>query len=103
MIKLNEAKLAKLHTSDELFDTKYGPVGSESRNQFDAAAQSYYYGTILRDRRKELKLTQQQLADKIGTARSYIARVEHGAADIQLSTLGRIAAALNMSISFQCY
>ena len=40
----------------------------------------------MRERRKELNMTQQQLADKVGTARSYIARVEKGLSDVQMST-----------------
>ena len=41
-------------------------------------ARAYYYGEILRGRRIELKMTQKELAEKIGTARSYIARIEKG-------------------------
>ena len=44
-----------------------------------------------------LKMTQKELAEKIGTARSYIARVERGETDIQLSSFLRIATALRIS------
>ena len=97
MIQLDENKLAKLHNAGELLDAKYGAPGTESRKEFEAKARAYYYGVILRDRRKELKMTQKELADKIGTARSYIARVERGETDIQLSSFLRIATALRIS------
>ena len=76
MRKLDENKLAKLHTAGELLDNKYGEVGTDSRTAFHEKSIAWYYGEILRDRRKELKITQQELAEKVGTARSYIARVE---------------------------
>jgi HTH-type transcriptional regulator/antitoxin HipB len=53
----------------------------------------------LRDRRKELKITQQELAEKVGTARSYIARVEKGETDIQISSFFRIARALGIEFT----
>ena len=96
MTKLDESKLATLHTAGELLDSKYGPEGTESRSEFDVKAYTYYYSTILRDRRKKLKMTQAELATKSGTARSYIARVEKGETDMQLSNFLRIARALGI-------
>lgn len=99
MRHLDEKVLAGLHTADELLNGKYGVPGTESRKVFDAKAKAYYYGVVLRDRRKELKMTQSELAEKAGTARSYIARVERGETDMQLSSFLRIAAALNVSFT----
>lgn len=50
-----------------------------------------YYGEILRNRRKQLKITQQELADKAVTTKSYIARLEKGETDVQISSFFRIA------------
>lgn len=99
MIQFDEKKLEKLHNADELLDAKYGAPGTESRREFDEKARAYYYGVILRDRRKELKMTQKELAEKAGMVRSYIARVERGETDIQLSSFLRIANALRMSFT----
>lgn len=55
--------------------------------------------TLTRERRKELKLTQKQLAQKVGKEQSYIARVEKGEADIQLSSFFRIARALGIEFT----
>ena len=57
------------------------------------------YGEILRDYRKELKITQQELAEKVGTARSYIARVEKGETDIQISSFFRIVRVLGIEFT----
>lgn len=99
MRKLDENKLAKLHTAGELLDKKYGETGTESRTTFHEKSIAWYYGKILRDRRKELKITQQELAEKVGTARSYIARVEKGETDMQVSSFFRIARALGIEFT----
>lgn len=99
MRKLDEKKLAKLQTAGELLDEKYGEVGTESRTAFHEKSVTWYYGGILRDRRKQLKITQQELAEKVGTARSYIARVEKGETDIQISSFFRIARALGIEFT----
>ena len=51
---------------------------------------------MLKERRKELKLTQKEVAEKLGRDQSYIARVERGKADIQLSSFFRIASILGI-------
>ena len=99
MRHFDENKLTQLHTASELLDEKYGKEGTENRKRFEEKAKAYYYGEILRDRSQELNMTQKELADKVGTARSYIARVEKGETDIQLSSLLRIAQALRMEFS----
>ncbi|MBK7885849.1 MAG: helix-turn-helix transcriptional regulator [Bacteroidetes bacterium] len=42
---------------------------------------------MLKEARKEANMTQEELADKVGTKKSYISRLENGKCDIQLSTL----------------
>ena len=87
--------------AEDILSAKHGEIGSGSRNKFDVDARAYYYGVILRDRRKELKMTQQQVADNIGTQRSYVERGERGETDIQLSTFFRFLSALRLSIDLQ--
>lgn len=99
MRKLDENKLARLHTAGELLDRKYGEIGTDARTSFHEKSIAWYYGEILRERRKELKITQQELAEKVGTARSYIARVEKGETDIQISSFFRIARALGIEFT----
>lgn len=96
MRKIDKNKLVNAET---VLASKYGKTGTESRRMFDEKARAYYYGVILRDRRKELKMTQSELAEKTGTARSYIARVERGETDMQLSSFLRIANALKIEFS----
>jgi len=97
--KLDPEKVAKLHSFDDLLDKKYGKTGTPTRNAFHEKALAYYYGEILKDRRKELKITQQQLANRVGKDRSYIAYIEQGKTDMQLSTFLSITNALGFKFS----
>ena len=92
----NEEKLAKLRSADELFDERYGKQGTQSRADFENKALAWYYGEVLRDKRKELKITQKQLAERIGKKREYVALLERGETDMQLSTFFNISQALGL-------
>ncbi len=96
MRKIDPEKLAKLSTANSTLGEKYGALGTTSREQFNEESLAWFYGNMLRERRKELNLTQKQLAEKLGREQSYIARVENGKADIQLSSFFRIAAVLGI-------
>ena len=75
---------------DELLDLKYGKIDAEKRDQFEEKAQYFVISEMLKEARKEANMTQEQLAEKVGTKKSYISRLENGKCDIQLSTLYRI-------------
>lgn len=96
MIKLDENKLAKLRSSSERLREKYGEPESPEREEFEARAKAYYYAELLKEQRKQQKMTQQQLADKIGKKREYISNIERGNSDMQLSTFMQIANALGL-------
>ena len=73
-----------------------GEPGSPEREEFEARAKAYYYAELLKEQRKQQKMTQQQLADKIGKKREYISNIERGNSDMQLSTFMQIANALGL-------
>ena len=75
---------------DELLDIKYGRIGSSKRDKFEEKAQYFVISEMLKEARKEAHMTQDELAEKVGTKKSYISRLENGKCDIQLSTLYRI-------------
>ncbi len=80
----------EITTFDELLDHEYGPIGNERRNEFEEKAQMFIISEMLKEARKEAKMTQGQLAEKVGTKKSYISKIENGRGNIQLSTLIRI-------------
>jgi DNA-binding XRE family transcriptional regulator len=77
-------------TFDELLDIKYGEIGTSSRDEYEAKANNFIISEMLKEARKDAHITQEQLADKIGTKKSYISRLENGKVDIQVSTLFKI-------------
>ena len=87
---MKKTSIKSATTFDELLEIKYGKVGSNKRDQFEEKAQYFVISELLKEARKEAKMTQEQLADKLGTKKSYISRLENGQCDIQLSTLYRI-------------
>jgi DNA-binding XRE family transcriptional regulator len=95
-MKFNEEKLAKLRTADDLFDERYGEVGTPTREAFHEKALSWYYAEILKEARIKEKITQKQLAEKIGKKREYVALLEKGETDMQLSTFLNISQALGL-------
>lgn len=79
-----------IKTFEELLDHEYGEIGSDARNEYEEKSQMFIISEMLKDARKEAKLTQEQLATKAGTKKSYISRIENARGNIQLSTLIRI-------------
>ncbi len=79
-----------IKTFDQLIEVEHGKIGTESRNTYEKNSQMFIISVMLKDARKEAKITQEQLAEKTGTKKSYISRIENGRGNIQLSTLSRI-------------
>ena len=76
----------------------FGPQGSVEREAFDRDTETFILAERLKEERLKAGLTQEQLAEKIGTKKSYISRLENGKADVQLSTLFRIFEGLGRRI-----
>ena len=84
---------------DELLNAEYGERGTETRERYEAEADAFCLAECLKEQRRLAGLTQEQLATKIGTKKSYISKIENGHADVQLSTLFRIFAGLGRRVS----
>ena len=98
-IKLDAKKLRKLPSFNEKLDREYGPKGTMQRETFDAKARAWYYAEVLKDARKAAGITQKQLAERIGKERSYIALLEKGETDMQLSTFLMISEAVGLKVA----
>ena len=75
---------------DELLELEHGSIGTDSRNEYEESAQMFIVSEMLKEARKAANLTQEQLAERAGTKKSYISKIERGKGNIQLSTLIRI-------------
>jgi len=80
----------KLVDLEDFIDKKYGGPGTKRRDKFEEGYEAFKIGVMLQEMRKQKKMTQEQLADKCGTTKSYISRIENNASNIRLSTLMRI-------------
>ena len=80
----------RITSFDDHLDEQYGKIGTESRDEFQGEFETFKIGVLIQEARKKQQLTQQQLAEKVGTTKNYISRIENNASDIRLSTLMRI-------------
>ena len=96
MRKIDTSKLVDAET---VLTDKYGAPGTRAGVSSRRRHVRIITVSFCVTRRKELKMTQSELADKVGTARSYIARVERGETDMQLSSFLRIAQALRIDFT----
>ena len=84
-------KLSNNLTSwDDHLDKKYGNPGTQTREKYEQEFEAFKIGVLIQEARKKQNLTQEQLAEKVGTTKNYISRIENNASDIRLSTLMRI-------------
>jgi len=86
-MKTNKKKIV---TFDEHLDNEYGKIGTARRDKYEQGFEAFKLGVMLQEMRKKNNLTQEQLAEKCGTTKTYISRIENDASDIRLSTLMRI-------------
>jgi HTH-type transcriptional regulator / antitoxin HipB len=86
MEKLNN----NLTSWDDHLDNKYGKPGTPAREKYEQEFEAFKIGVLIQEARKRQNMTQKQLAEKVGTTKNYISRIENNASDIRLSTLMRI-------------
>ena len=71
-------------------DKQYGKRGTVKREAYEQEFEAFKLGVLIQEIRERQNLTQEQLAERCGTTKSYISRIENNASDIRLSTLMRI-------------
>ncbi len=79
-----------LTSFDDHLDQQYGKRGIAKREKWEQEFEAFKLGVLIAEMREKKHLTQEQLAEKCGTTKSYISRIENNASDIRLSTLMRI-------------
>ena len=83
-------KYKNITNFEQLIEVEHGEIGTKNRNKYEENTQMYIISEMLKEARKEAKMTQEQLAEKTGTKKSYISKLENAKGNIQLSTLIRI-------------
>jgi len=94
-----------LTSFNDHLDEQYGVKGTETRDNYEQGFEAFKLGVLIQEMREKQNLTQEQLAAKCGTTKSYISRIENNASDIRLSTLMRIVreglgGQLNLSVAY---
>lgn len=83
---------------DAVLDKLYGKVGTPEREEVRKEAYSYCVGQLISDARKQERMTQAELAEKVGTNKSYISRIEKGALEPGVGLFFRIIDALGLKV-----
>jgi len=85
-----KAKTSNIMTLDKFKDKHYGKPGTTKRDQLEAGYENFKIGALIHEARLEKGLTQEELAVKVGTTKSYISKIENNIKEARISTLQRI-------------
>ena len=88
---------------DQFVTEQYGKKGTPKRDKLEKGYESFKLGVILQQARLEKGLTQEELADRCGTNKGYISKIENDIKEVRISTLQKIVemglgGQLNLSI-----
>ena len=85
-----KTKNKNLTTLEEFKEKNYGKVGTPERDELEAGYENFRIGALIHDTRIEMGMTQEQLAEKVGTTKSYISKIENNIKEARISTLQKI-------------
>ena len=85
-----KTKKSNILTLDQFKDKHYGKRGVAKRDQLEAGYENFKIGALIHEARIEKGLTQEELADKVGTTKSYISKIENNIKEVRISTLQKI-------------
>jgi HTH-type transcriptional regulator/antitoxin HipB len=83
-------KKSKIKTLDQFKEEHYGKRGTAKRDKLEEGYETFRIGALLQEARLEKGLTQEELADKCGTTKSYISKIENNIKEVRISTLQKI-------------
>jgi len=75
---------------DQFIDEQYGKRGTAKREKLEKGYQEFKLGALIQEARLEKGLTQEELAERCGTNKAYISKVENNVKDVRISTLQKI-------------
>ena len=85
-----KTKKSDILTLDQFKDKHYGKRGASERDELEAGYESFKIGFLVHEARLKKGLTQEELAAKVGTTKSYISKIENNVKEVRISTLQRI-------------
>lgn len=84
------SKKSNMKTLDQFVEEHYGKKGTSKRNKFEKGYESFKIGFLIQQARREKGMTQEELAEKCGTNKGYISKIENNLKEVRLSTLQKI-------------
>ena len=75
---------------DQFIEEQYGKQGIPKREKFDKGFESFKLGYMIQQARLEKGMTQEELAEKCGTNKGYISKIENNIKEVRISTLQKI-------------
>ena len=85
-----KAKKNNIITLDQFKDKHFGKRGAAKREELEAGYENFKIGALLHEARLQKGLTQEELAEKVGTTKSYISKIENNIKEVRISTLEKI-------------
>lgn len=79
-----------LMTLEAFKEKNYGKRGTKERDELEAGYENFKIGALIQGTRLEMGMTQEQLAEKVGTTKSYISKIENNIKEARISTLQKI-------------
>ncbi|MCK4640329.1 MAG: helix-turn-helix transcriptional regulator [Candidatus Marinimicrobia bacterium] len=83
-------KKGKIKTLEQFKEEHYGKLGTPKRDKLESGYDTFKIGALIHEARLEKGLTQEELAEKCGTTKSYISKIENNIKEVRISTLQKI-------------
>ena len=81
---------SNLKSLDQFIEEQYGKPGTPKRDKFEKGFETFKLGVLIQQARLDKGMTQEELAEKCGTNKGYISKIENNIKEVRLSTLQRI-------------
>jgi HTH-type transcriptional regulator / antitoxin HipB len=100
MIRIMKTTKFKTYSLDEVTDEFIGKKGTPERDKFEFELKMDLIGEMIRETRKEMNLTQEQLGKLVGVQKAQISKIENNTKDVRFSTIMKVFDALKAKVKF---
>ncbi len=90
----------KTTSFEEIKDMVIGKLGTPGRDHFEEKVRSDALGYLIKQTRMQRKLTQEELANRVGLEKAQISKLESSANNATIGTILKVFRALEADIQF---
>lgn len=91
----------KTYSLQEMKDQFVGEIGTKEREDYEYELKMDLIGRMIKQARKERKLTQEQLGEIVGVKKSQISKLENNANSATIDTIVKVFKALEAEVNFK--